>query len=658
MAESSVSQESSGELPETPESKPVVTVDEKDYGSIPKFEKLDKSNYRTWRSNIMDFIESKMLWEVVEIEPVTLKGRDPYYRVKNGYVKSLIKTNYTPAQAAHIAEVESAYDVWKTLERVHKGQGTAYLMSLYTQFFEYSPSEDESIDSVSTELSRIQLEIANITSDGKLPDFVKTHKLLTIYRSREATKGRVEVLLSGEKSPDYLTVVNRLKECLDATKEKGKAKFTRDKEKRRSKGSNQNMQCTHCGRKGHTSNACWQWLATDEGRQYLEQKVKNHDTKGNGAGGNKNKFKKPQGQVKKVMEADSESEIETAWIAKDHRHKCTKDQKWYIDSCASRHMSWDRSIFASLDHSAQLELEAAEGTLVTSAGRGDAVISVDGGKIRLKDIHYVPQLTSNLLSVSQFQDRGFELNVLKDGTINLICNGEIEAQGERHNRVYIMNKVLVKGTMRAFCITEKLLENPDEDQLTGEDYDRLWHRRLTHIGHPHTAELHKYVKGLRKPISPLKKGALCDPCAQAKHLRIINKTAPTRVKEKLGRVSTDFWGPYYIPTLNGERYMLTFTDHYSRKSWVYLVKERTELRTLFMQWRAYTELQSGEKLKILRCDNAKEFKSLGAELKEGVAMEDTVHYTPEQNGIAERLNRMLITLARVMIIDAGVPQKL
>ena len=130
MAESSASQESPGEPPETPESKPVVTVDEKDYGSIPKFEKLDKSNYRTWRSNIMDFIESKMLWEVVEIDPVTLKVRDPYYRVKNGYVKSLIKTNCTPAQAAHIAEVESAYDVWKTLERVHKGQGTAYLMSL------------------------------------------------------------------------------------------------------------------------------------------------------------------------------------------------------------------------------------------------------------------------------------------------------------------------------------------------------------------------------------------------------------------------------------------------------------------------------------------------------------------------------------------------
>jgi hypothetical protein len=59
--------------------------------------------------------------------------------------------------------------------------------------------------------------------------------------------------------------------------------------------------------------------------------------------------------------------------------------------------------------------------------------------------------------------------------INLIRNGEIEAQGEWHNCVYIMNKVLVKDTMRAFRITEKPLENPNEDQLTGEDYDHLWH---------------------------------------------------------------------------------------------------------------------------------------------------------------------------------------
>jgi hypothetical protein len=61
-----------------------------------------------------------------------------------------------------------AYNVWRTLER--EGQGTAYLMSVYTQFSEYSPGEDKLIDSVLTELLRNQLEIPNIESDGKLPD--------------------------------------------------------------------------------------------------------------------------------------------------------------------------------------------------------------------------------------------------------------------------------------------------------------------------------------------------------------------------------------------------------------------------------------------------------------------------------------------------------
>jgi hypothetical protein len=50
-------------------------------------------------------------------------------------------------------------------------------------------------------------------------------------------KSRVEVFLGGEKPPDYLTVMNCLKEYLDLTKEKGKAKLAKDKEKYRSKES-------------------------------------------------------------------------------------------------------------------------------------------------------------------------------------------------------------------------------------------------------------------------------------------------------------------------------------------------------------------------------------------------------------------------------------
>ena len=42
----------------------------------------------------------------------------------------------------------------------------------------------------------------------------------------------------------------------------------------------------------------------------------------------------------------------------------------------------------------------------------------------------------------------------------------------------------------------------------------------------------------------------------------------------------------------------------------------------------------------------------------GIKFEYTTPYTPEQNGVAERLNRSLIIMARAMLLDANLPIRL
>ena len=71
------------------------------------------------------------------------------------------------------------------------------------------------------------------------------------------------------------------------------------------------------------------------------------------------------------------------------------------------------------------------------------------------------------------------------------------------------------------------------------------------------------------------------------------------------------------------------------------------------------ELQSGHKLKVLRLDNAGEFKAIEDELRTdyGIRIEWTTPYTPEQNGVSERLNRTLISLARAMLINVQLLYK-
>jgi hypothetical protein len=151
----------------------------------------------------------------------------------------------------------------------------------------------------------------------------------------------------------------------------------------------------------------------------------------------------------------------------------------------------------------------------------------------------------------------------------------------------------------------------------------------------------------------------CEICKMTKSTQNVSRTPVDRAIQKLERVHMDFWGPYKTPSIGGSRYMLTITDDFSRKSWIYLTKERSEVYQVFKYWRSQAQLESGQKLKAIRSDNAPEFIKLSKELeKDGIKIELTVPYTPSQNGVAERLNRTLITKTRAMLVAAELPSQL
>lgn len=62
----------------------------------------------------------------------------------------------------------------------------------------------------------------------------------------------------------------------------------------------------------------------------------------------------------------------------------------------------------------------------------------------------------------------------------------------------------------------------------------------------------------------------------------------------------------------------------------------------FLEWKARTEKSTGRQLKVLHTDNGGEYTSSEFQdflKKEGVRHELTVPKTPEQNGVAERMNK-------------------
>jgi hypothetical protein len=80
---------------------------------------------------------------------------------------------------------------------------------------------------------------------------------------------------------------------------------------------------------------------------------------------------------------------------------------------------------------------------------------------------------------------------------------------------------------------------------------------------------------------------------------------------------------------------------------------------VFESWRKQAQLESGQRLKAVRSDNAPEFIKLSKELeKDAIRIELTVPYTPSQNGVAERLNRTLIIKVRAILIAAELSSQL
>lgn len=72
----------------------------------------------------------------------------------------------------------------------------------------------------------------------------------------------------------------------------------------------------------------------------------------------------------------------------------------------------------------------------------------------------------------------------------------------------------------------------------------------------------------------------------------------------------------------------------------------------------FVERQTGDKVKHLRSDNGGEYGSeaLGEYLrKKGIVFEKSEPYTPQQNGVAERTNSVLMDKARAMMQGMTVP---
>ena len=183
---------------------------------------------------------------------------------------------------------------------------------------------------------------------------------------------------------------------------------------------------------------------------------------------------------------------------------------------------------------------------------------------------------------------------------------------------------------------------------------RLWHLRLGHISQRGLDELDK--QGLFK--EKLKeKLDFCDECVLGKACKMKFGKGEHTTTEKLGYLHSDLWGPSRVATKGGAYYFMSIIDDYSRKVWIHLLKSKDQAMETFINWKKLLENQTGLKIKVLRTDNGLEYCSNDFNsycTGEGILRHKTVARNPQQNGVAERMNRTLMERVRFMLLGAGL----
>ena len=288
-------------------------------------------------------------------------------------------------------------------------------------------------------------------------------------------------------------------------------------------------------------------------------------------------------------------------------------------------------------------------------GIGTITITVLGKEdtetdLRLSDVIYAPDMGSNLFSLAAAYDRGFETRTTPGYGLRIF-----------HNDTLIANSVRVAGGLfrlktpidSAFALAAQVTEARELDM-------NIWHRRMGHLGEDYVRKLARMVDGME--IKSRTTVGVCEACLEGKQHRQPSHQPATRATEPLELIHSDLCGPIEPASYGGTKYYLLFTDDFTGMTHIYPLKKKSSADVLekFREYKPEMEKQTGKVIKRLRTDGGGEYeKWMRLHLKgSGIIHETTAPYSPDQNGVAERANRMIMERVRAIIAEARLDKRL
>jgi hypothetical protein len=132
-----------------------------------------------------------------------------------------------------------------------------------------------------------------------------------------------------------------------------------------------------------------------------------------------------------------------------------------------------------------------------------------------------------------------------------------------------------------------------------DESNRIWHERFRHLNFIYMQKIRNQILVDRILDIHFSKG-ICEGCVLGKHPQEkFDKGKTQRDSAPLDLIHSDLMGPFSHPSIRKMRFVLIFVDDFSRFTWSYYLRKKSEVFQHLKDFKALVETQYGKKIKVL-----------------------------------------------------------